>query len=210
MAAIPPSGKTLPAPFAAAYLHVIVDLLGPNGVDAVLRLAGLETWIGRPPAVPDSTPADFADISSLLGALDETLGSRGGRGLERRMGAKAFHDVLQPAGALAAMTDPAFQAFPLERRLRTGMHALARTLDQMTSAGVSSREEPGEVVFRLEACPSCWGRTSDGPVCAATIGLLAAAAAWMAPEAETTIEETACRAHGSSTCDFSIRWEAAA
>src|SRR3972149_6218611 len=120
MAAIPPSGKTLPAPFAAAYLHVIVDLLGPNGVDAVLRLAGLETWIGRPPAVPDSTPADFADISSLLGALDETLGSRGG------------------------------------------------------------------------------------------VGRAAAAAAGMPPEAETTIEETACRAHGSSTCDFSIRWEAAA
>jgi len=210
MAAIPPSGKTLPAPFAAAYIHVMVDLLGPNGVDAVLRLAGLETWIGRPPAVPDATPADFADISSLLGALDETLGSRGGRGLERRMGAKAFQEVLQSAGALAAMTDPAFQAFPLERRLRSGMHALGRTLDQMISAGVSSREEPGEVVFRFEACPSCWGRTSEGPVCAATIGLLAAAAAWMAPEAETTIEETACRAQGSSTCDFSIRWEAAA
>ena len=209
MAAISPSGKTLPGPIAATCLGVIVDLLGPNGVDAVLRRAGLETWVGTPPAVPDPQAVDFADIAGLLGALEETLGSRGSRGLERRMGAPVFQQVLQPVGAVAAMRDPAFQEFPLERRLGAGMHVLARTLDQLTGAGASSQEGQGGTVFRVDVCPFCWGRTSDEPTCASIIGLLTAAAAWMAPESETKIEETACRAQGASGCEFSIRWEPA-
>jgi len=210
MAAIPPSGKTLPTPLASTYLKVMVDLLGPNGVDAVLRRAGLEGWIGNPPAVPKAPGVDFADVASLLDALDETLGVRGSRGLERRMGATGFAEVFQPVGAVAAMREPAFQEFPLERRLRSGMHVLARTLDQMTGAGASIQELPGTVVFRLDTCPSCWGRSSDGPVCASVVGLLSAAAAWMAPEAEVTIEETSCRAQGGPACEFNLRWEAPA
>jgi len=210
MAAIPPCGKAFPSPVASTYLNVIVDLLGPNGVDAMLRLAGLETWIGRPPAVPDSQPVDFADIASLLRSLEETLGTRGSRGLERRMGATGFQQVFQSVGAVAAMRDPSFQESPVERRLRSGMHALAQTLDQMTGAGASIQEQQGALVFRIETCPSCWGRASDGPVCASIVGLLTAAAAWMAPESETTIDESACRAQGASGCEFSIRWEAAA
>jgi hypothetical protein len=209
MAAIPPSGKTFPTPLASTYLKVIVDLLGPNGVDAVLRRAGLDAWIGTPPGVPAGQAVDIAEIASLLAALEETLGARGSRGLERRMGASGFSDVFQPVGAVAAMRDPAFQEFPLERRLRSGMHALARTVDQMMGAGATVQERPGAVVFRLETCASCWGRTSEGPVCASVAGLLAAAAEWIAPESGAAVEETACRAQGAAGCEFHIRWEAA-
>jgi hypothetical protein len=74
MAAIPPSGKTFPTPLASTYLKVIIDLLGPNGVDAVLRRAGLDAWIGTPPGVPAGQAVDIAEIASLLAALEETLG----------------------------------------------------------------------------------------------------------------------------------------
>src|SRR3972149_3800173 len=123
------------------------------------------------------------------------------------MGAAAVERVLRPVGAVAAMRDPGFQAFPVDRRLRAGMYGLARTLGPMTSTAVTTREEQGAVILRLEACPDCWGRTAPSSTCAPMLGLLNAAAAWIAPDGQTHVEEAKCRARGASACEFLLRWE---
>jgi hypothetical protein len=207
MAASVPSGKALPAGFAASYLKVMVDLIGRHGADAVLRRSGLEAWIGRPESSLADETLDFAQAAAWLNGLEETLGARGARGLGRRMGSAAFERVLRPVGAVAAMRDPGFQAFPVDRRLRAGMYGLARTFGAMTSTAVTTREEQGAIILRLEACPDCWGRTAPPSACAPMLGLLSAAAAWIAPEAETHVEETNCRAQGAPACEFRLRWE---
>jgi hypothetical protein len=207
MAASALSGKTLPAGFAASYLKVMIDLIGRHGADAVLRRSGLETWIGRPEASLAAELLDFTQASAFLNGLEETLGSRGGRGLARRMGAAAFERVMRPVGAVAAMRDPGFQAFPVDRRLRAGLYGLARTFGPITSTAAKTREEKGGVVFQLEPCPDCWGRTSSTSICAPMYGLLSAAVAWIAPEAESRLDETACRAQGAAACEFLIQWQ---
>lgn len=208
MAALALSGKTLPAGFAASYIQVMADLIGPHGADAVLRRSGMSDWIGRPAAELEPSRLDFALASALLNGLEETLGPRGARGLARRMGGAAFERVLRPAGAVAAMRDPSFQVFPVERRLRAGLYGLSRTVASMTSTSVTSGEAPSGVTFRLDPCPDCWGRTGVAPVCAPMLGLLYAAAAWIAPETEARVEETECRALGHPACSFVIGWEA--
>ncbi len=177
MAASVPSGKALPAGFAASYLKVMVDLIGRHGADAVLRRSGLEAWIGRPESSLAGETLDFAQAAAWLNGLEETLGARGARGLGRRMGSAAFERVLRPVGAVAAMRDPGFQAFAVDRRLRAGMYGLARTFGPMTSTAVTTREEQGAIILRLEACPDCWGRTAPPSACAPMLGLLSAAAA---------------------------------
>lgn len=207
MAASPLSGRTLPAGFAASYLKVMVDLIGRHGADAVLRRSALQAWIGRSEPSLAAEALDFARASAWLGGLEETLGARGARGLGRRMGAAAFERVLRPVGAVAAMRDIGFQSFPVDRRLQAGMYSLARTFGTMTAASVTTREQDRGVIVRLEACPDCWGRTASAPVCAPLLGLLGAAAAWIAPEALMHVEEVSCRALGASGCEFLVRWE---
>lgn len=208
MAAPPPSGKILPAGYAASYLKVMVDLLGRHGADAVLRRAGLVSWIGREEASVLSQAVDFAEASACLGGLEETVGARGARGLARRMGAAAFERVLRPVGAIAAMADPGFQSVAEDRRLRAGVYGLARTFGSMTSTAATTREDRGGLAFRLEPCPDCWGRRSTVPLCAAMLGQLAAAVAWIAPGVAVQVQETQCLAQGADACEFSLRWEA--
>jgi hypothetical protein len=208
MAASPLSGKALPAGFAASYLRVMVDLIGRHGADAVLRRSGLEAWIGRSEASLAGEPLDFARASAWLGGLEETLGARGARGLARRMGAAAFERVLRPVGAVAAMQDQRFQSLPPDRRLRAGMYGLARTLGSVTATALTTREAQSGVLVCLETCPDCWGRTTSSSACAPMLGLLTAAAAWIAADAVTVVEETSCRAKGAAACEFLVRWEA--
>src|SRR3972149_5618790 len=207
MASAVPGGKALPAGFAASYLKVMVDLIGRHGADAVLRRSGLEAWIVRPESSLAAEALDFAQAAAWLGGLEETLGARGARALGRRMGAAAFERVLQPGGAAAAVRAPGFHALAVYRRLRAGRYVLARTFGPMTSTAVTTGEEQGAVILRLEACPDCWGRTASSSACAPMLGLFSAAAAWIAPEAEAHVEETNCRAQGAPACEFRLRWE---
>jgi hypothetical protein len=205
MAASEPSGNTLPAGFAASYVKVMVDILGRHGADAVLRRSGLEAWIGLPEGPLDAVPLDFTQASALLQALEETLGARGVRSLSRRMSATAFEQVLQPVGAVAAMHDAVFQAFPVERRLKAGLYGLTRTLETLSSVKASTREDAQGLMFHIESCPDCWGRSSSTPACTLVLGLLLAAAAWIAPEADARVDEITCQAQGGSACEFVIR-----
>lgn len=209
MAALALSGKTLPSSFAAVYLRILVDVVGPNGTDAMLRRAGLEAWTGQPPRPPDAPSVDFAEISALLAGVEETMGARGERGLARRMGAAAFEEILRPLGPIAAIRDPAFQAMPDVRRLRAGLHAVTRLLDQSGGWQQTTEDAEGGVVVRSSSCPHCWGRTSPAPVCSASLGLLVAAARWAVPEVDLAAEETACQARGDPGCEFLLRFEAA-
>lgn len=204
MPPLPPSGKHLPASLAATHLNVIVDLLGRNGADAVLRSAGLERWIDDPPTAASGRTVDFADFAALHHALADTLGRRGARGLSLRMGARDFEVLLKPVGAVAAMADPAFQAFPLERRLRAGLHAVARTFDQLGPFGSEVVEDP-QLAFQISACPECWGRSAEASVCASMAGMVGAALRWISPEFEGAVEETACTAAGAAGCRFTLR-----
>jgi hypothetical protein len=201
MPGLPPSGKHLPASLVATHLAVIVDLLGRNGADAVLRSAGLEQWIGTPSA---GATVDFAEFAALHLALADTLGWRGARGLSLRMGAQDFEALVKPVGAVAAMAEPAFQSFPLERRLRAGLHGVARSLGQLAPLEVAVVEDPA-LTFQIGACPECWGRTARTAVCPSMVGLVRAALRWIAPEFEGTVEETDCRAAGARACRFAIR-----
>lgn len=205
MAALAPSGKSLPTSFAAAYLRILVDVIGPNGVDAMLRRAGLVAWAGHPPQPPPAPTVDFAEVSALLAGVEETIGVRGERGLARRMGAAVFEEILRPLGPIAAIRDPSFQALPEPRRLRAGLHAVVHVLAQTGHWEHTTHEVENGVAVRCEACPHCWGRSSDAPVCGATLGLLLAAAHWTVPEAEVTAEETACRARRDPACEFTLR-----
>jgi hypothetical protein len=123
------------------------------------------------------------------------------------MSAAAFERVLQQVGAVAAMHDTAFQAFPVERRLKAGLYGLARTLESLSSMRASTREDAEGLIFHIEGCPDCWGRSSSSPACALVLGLLLAAVAWIAPEAETRVDETTCRAQGGPACEFLIHLE---
>jgi hypothetical protein len=210
MAASDLSGKTLPPGYAASYLEVLIDILGRHGADAVLRRSGVEAWIGQSQADLDQAPLDFVQSTAILRVLADTLGARGVRGLSRRMSATAFQRVLQPTAHVAAMHDPNFQAFPVERRIQSGLLGLARTLASISSVQVSTGEAAGGADVVVEVCPDCWGSSASAPACWLMHGLLTAALAWIAPESETEVEERSCRAQGAPSCAFSVRLGSAA
>lgn len=94
MPSIPKSGLYYPNKIARIYLLAMEEVMGKNGLNAILNMASLQNLIDNPPPDNLEREFDFADYSALNGALEEMYGPRGGRGLALRAGRASFSQSL--------------------------------------------------------------------------------------------------------------------
>jgi predicted hydrocarbon binding protein len=191
------SGYYYPNKFARIFIEAMEDVMGKNGLNAVLNLAGLQHYVDNYP--PDNLEKgfDFAEFTALNIALETMYGPRGGRGLALRAGRATFAQALRSFGALAGVGDLAFKVLPLNAKLRVGIPAMANIFSQFSDQISNVYDDgPERIIYTLERCPMCWGRKSDKPVCYAGQGLLQEGLGWVSGGHEFKIDMATCIAKG--------------
>lgn len=171
--------------------------MGRNGLNAILTLAGLNTYLDNPPPDNLDKQFDFGDFTALNIALEDMFGPRGGRGLALRAGRAIFAGGLRSFGALAGVGDLAFKVLPLNAKLRVGVPAMANIFTQFSDQISNVYEEGSDkVIYTLERCPMCWGRKVDRPVCFMGQGLLQEGLRWLSGGREFKVDMTTCIGKG--------------
>jgi len=189
-------------------IKALEDVMGKNGLNAILNLAGLNIYIDNYPADNLEKSFDFADVSSINIALEEMYGPRGGRGLALRAGRSTFADALKNFGALAGAGDLAFKVLPLQAKMRIGIPAMAKIFTQVSDQHSTVEEHENEFVYTIHKCPVCWGRSGvDKPACFIAVGLLQEGLKWVSGGNEFRVNESKCIALGDSVCEFIIQKE---
>lgn len=185
-----------PNKFGRIIIQALEDVMGKNGLNAVLHLAGLEQYIyNRPPNNLDKE-FSFADLTALQKALEDMYGPRGGRGLAIRAGRATFESGLKGVGALVGVGDLAFRVLPLNTKLKIGLPALARIFSQFSDQISNVQDEGDHFVYTLERCPMCCGREADRPVCYLGLGLLQEALTWVSGGNTFKVDMQTCQAKG--------------
>ncbi len=209
MESIPKSGYYYPNKFALIMIKALEDVMGKNGLNAILNLANLGNLIDSYPEDNLNKEFDFSDISAINLALEEMYGPRGGRGLALRAGRATFDDALKDFGGFAGVGDLAFKVLPLETKLRIGVPAVAKIFSQMSDQISTSEEKENEFLYTIHRCPVCWGRSSeDKPVCYVATGLLQACLKWVSGGKEFRVNESKCHSKGDDVCEFVIQKQA--
>src|SRR5258708_18680359 len=166
--------------FGFIIIRSLEEVMGKNGLNAILNLGGLSNYIENYP--PDNLEKgfDFAELSAIGNALEEMYGPRGGRGLALRGGRATFSDALKNFGALAGVADLAFVVLPLHAKLRIGVPAMAKIFSQLSDQLSTVEERDNEYIYTIHKCPVCWGRhNADKPVCFIATGLLQERLKWL-------------------------------
>lgn len=206
MEPIPPSGLYYANKFALITINALEEVMGKNGLNAILNLAHLSDLIGNYP--PDNLEKgfDFAQFSAINLALEEMYGPRGGRGLALRAGRATFADALRNFGALAGAGDLAFKVLPLHTKMRIGLSAMAKIFSQVSDQKTTVEEKGDVFVYTIHKCPVCYGRhDSDKPVCFIAVGLLQEGLKWLSGGNEFRVNESRCKAMGDEVCEFIIQ-----
>lgn len=203
---IPKSGYYYPNKFALITLDAFEQVMGKNGLNAILNLAHLSHLIDNYPNDNLEREFDFADYCSINLALEEMYGPRGGRGLALRAGRALFADALRNFGALAGVGDLAFKVLPLPAKLRIGLPAMAKIFTQVSDQKTTTNEDGQEIIYTIHRCPVCWGRSgSNKPVCFIAVGLLQEGLKWVSGGSEFRVNESKCVAMGDEVCEFVIQ-----
>lgn len=208
MAAIQKSGLAYPNKFGVILVRALEEVMGRNGLNAILNLAGLSHYIEHP--LPDDLQKgfDFAEVAAVNVALEDMYGPRGGRGLSLRVGRALFADGLRNFGALAGVGDLAFKVLPLGAKLRIGIPAVAKIFSQISDQQSTVEERENEYVYTIHKCSECYGRTGqDKPICFIAAGILQEALKWVSGGNEFRVNESRCMAAGDSVCEYIIQKE---
>jgi predicted hydrocarbon binding protein len=193
-----------PNKIARIYIQAMEDVMGKNGLNAILNLAGLSQYIENYPADNLERQFDFADFTALNAALEDMYGPRGGRGLALRAGRACFSQGLKNFGALAGVGDLAFKVLPLGAKLKMGLPAMATIFTNFSDQVSEVQEHDDHYTYTIKKCPVCWSRKADKQVCHAAVGLLQEGLRWVSGGHEFRVVESECHAKGDENCVFVI------
>jgi predicted hydrocarbon binding protein len=204
---IPVSGLYYSNKMARIALHALEDVMGKNGVNAILNLANLPHLVDNPPQDNLNREFDFAYFSSIWSALEVMYGPRGGRGLALRAGRATFVEGLRNFGALAGAGDLVFKVLPLATKLKIGLPALARIFSQTSDQLSTIAEKEDHYTYTIHKCPVCYGRHTDKACCYIATGLLKESLKWVSGGNEFDVNESKCIATGDQVCEFVVMKE---
>lgn len=185
-------------------LVAMEEVMGRNGLNAILTLARLQQRIDNYPANDFAQGFAFDELGQLLEALDEMYGARGGRGLAQRVGHACFRLGISDFAPLLGLVDLAFRVLPLGMKLRVGFEVLAQTFNKFTDHLVRLGDDEQYYYWIVERCGVCWGRKSDLPCCHLTVGLLEEGLYWLSGGKSFYVEEVTCIAAGDSSCTIQV------
>ncbi len=208
MEPIPKAGLYYSNKMSRLTIEALENVMGKNGVNAILNLANLKQLIDHYPADNLDRQFDFTDFSAINQALEEMYGPRGGRGLALRAGRAGFFGGLRNFGALAGVGDLAFKVLPLQAKLRIGLPAMAKIFSQTSDQWSTVEERDRDFLYTIHKCPCCWGRhNSDKPTCFMAVGVLKEGLKWVSGGNEFRVDEAHCISMGDLVCDFVVMKE---
>jgi predicted hydrocarbon binding protein len=180
-----------------------LEVMGENGLNAVLRSSGLERFIGNMPPDDLNPGVEAAEYARLNEAIEVFYG-RGGRGMLKRIGKASFQYGVREQAALLGLAGVALKLLPEKQRIRFILNSVANALKKTNPQVDAWVEESGGVIAYLErTCSICTGRKSTQPICFLYIGSLSEAVRW-ATGVEHEVRETHCIAKGDEYCRFEI------
>ncbi len=199
------------APYVNALLlqmlRGVEEVLGENGMNAVLRSSGLSRFIGHPP--PNNLESDvYAHEYANLNQAIEDFTGRAGKGMLQRIGRASFRWGIKEQAAVMGLAGIALKALPQRIRKRAILLGLRKGLMDIVDYGlVDVQDQAGVLVYTDYACTICHTRHSDTPVCHLYRGTLGEAMAFATGKAflDFEIVETHCKASGDDFCRFEIR-----
>lgn len=204
MSRLTPSGYYYPNKMGRIIMNAIEEILGQNGINALLRLAGLDHRIDNYPPNNLNKEWDFAEFSALDQALDDMVGPRGGRALSLRAGQAVFNEGLQGFATFVGMADLAFRVLPQGTKMKVGLKAMAEVFTKFSDQPSHIIEEENRYIYVIERCPVCWGRKADKPICHIAAGLIQEGLKWVSGGKIYRVMEVECVADGGRTCSFEV------
>ena len=186
------------------------EVVGKQGMNVVLREAGLERLSGNYPPNELKPTGSFThgDYANLNAALLNFFG-RAGKSMVLRIGRiSAKHGIEQQGAMFGLAALIASKLLPFSAQIKIGAEAMQdgfrkvyQTIGQEYRARAEDRGD--KIAYITSDCPVCAGKHSSEPICWIHTGVLLEGVRWQTGK-EAVIQQTASRAMGAPECVWEV------
>ena len=134
------------------------EVLGENGLNAVLNTARLSHYVDSYPPADFSPGMTFEETGRLFEAVEGMFGQRAGRRLARQSGRICFQFGIEGFGAVIGFMDFVLRILPMSLRARIGLEVLSEILNRYSDQHVVLDGDDENYYFEVVPCGICWGR----------------------------------------------------
>ncbi len=195
--------RPMPNVMLRNLLEAIAEVLGENGLKAVLNAARLQRLIDNYPPNNLEWGVTFADYGAVEQAVEDVVGPKGAKMMLTRIGRATFRYALEEQPAVLGLASVALKALPMGTRMKVILANLARAATRDVNQPTDIEEHDDHFLFVVDECPCRWRGKKDKPVCFVTVGVLYGALRW-ATSKNFKIEEVNCIAMGDDACRYRI------
>jgi len=179
------------------------EVMGDNGLNAVLKSCGLERFAGNFPPNNLEPSIKASQYAQLNQAIEEFYG-RGVKGMLRRIGRASFQYGVREQAALLGIAGVALKVLPEKQRIKFILNGMADALKKSNPQVNAWLDESGDKLAYVEStCAICNNRHSDHAICHLYVGSVTEAVQW-ATGKEYNVTETHCLAKGDEYCRFEV------
>jgi hypothetical protein len=179
------------------------EVMGDNGLNAVLRTSGLERFIGNLPPNNLEPSIQASQYAKLNQAIEDFYG-RAGKGMLRRIGKASFQYAVREQAALLGVAGVALKLLPERQRIKFILNGMVDALKKSNPQVDARLDESSDRLAYIEStCAICHSRHSETPICYLYVGSIGEAVQW-ATGKEHQIVETHCLAKGDPYCRFEV------
>ena len=199
--------REMPNAALRVLLDALAEVMGENGMKAVLNAGQLGHYITDPPTKDLAMNSTFSEYGAVQDAVEDFYGPRGARAMLLRIGRATFRFGLKDQPAILGLAGVALKALPEKTRMKL-------ILDRMAKAATERLNQPSKVVeeddafyYVTDTCPCRWRKEHDKPCGYVAVGALTEAMAWTTGKVYK-VEEVACIANGATNGVYRIPKEA--
>ncbi|MFB0536598.1 MAG: V4R domain-containing protein [Anaerolineae bacterium] len=195
--------RRMPNAMLRNLLEACAEVLGENGLKAVLNAAGLQRFIDNYPPNNMELGVTHADYGAVEQAVEDVVGPKGAKMMLTRIGRATFRYALEEQPAVLGLASVALKALPTATRMKVVLASLAKAATRDVNQPTDIEEHDDHFLFVVDECACRWRGEKDKPVCFVTVGVLHGALRW-ATGRRFNIEETSCIAMGHDACRYRI------
>jgi predicted hydrocarbon binding protein len=187
-------------------LLTVKEIIGENGLNAILNFTGLNKYRDNFPSNDDKLEVPGGEFATIIGGIIDIFGERGARPILYKAGRRGFQVALEKNPMVMGVMGMGLKLLSKRKRLERVFAAGAEFTNKTFGENQRFYVTDEGLVCELFDCYWCRGLKSNGPICFGEVGLDAEVAKWATGD-EHEVKEVLCRAKGDEVCKVVISFE---
>lgn len=200
-----PDDRMMPNDALRLLFLAIEEVMGADGMKAVLHGAKLEHYIGNYPPKNLELGVKFSEYGGAEQAVENFYGPRGAKAMLLRVGRATFNYGMKEQSAVLGLAGQALKVMPLPMTAKMKL-----LLDQIVAAANKAINQPTRLeedaegfTMIVDHCVCIYRPKHPAPCCFVTVGTLTEAMKWLTDK-QFAVQEITCMNLGADACRYRI------